>query len=118
MGKRIEKEREEIDANIRGLGKSKPEDFEAAEDGFHNLLSQETGTTKADHNKVVLEVFPDVAMERMYQIQLSGDAFGEDNQKSFRMLKEYLIKSLYWAWIEPFDATENNCEAFWAGSDH
>ena len=63
--------------------------------------------TKADlryiiRNRVVLEVFPDVAMNRMYKIRLSVEAFGEDNWKFFYFLKEYIINSLSWSWIERF----------------
>ena len=83
-GKRVEKERAETDENVSGLGKSKEEEFIASDDSFYNLLSQKMGTTKADiryviRDRVVMKVFPDVAMERMYQIWISGEAFGEDN---------------------------------------
>ena len=70
-GERIDKERAEIYIKVSGLGKFKAEDFEAAKDGFNNLLSYKLGTTKADlryviRNSIVLEVFPYVAMGRMY----------------------------------------------------
>ena len=101
-GKRIEKDRAEIDAKVGGIGKFKSEYFEAAEDYFHNLISQETGTTKSDIryiicNRVVPEVFPDVATEPMYQIRFSGEYFGEDNHTVLQMLKEYLIDSPGWS---------------------
>ena len=56
------------------------------------------GTTKAElryiiRDRFVLEVFPDVAMEQMYHIQLIGETFGEDNPAVFQMLKYYLINS-------------------------
>ena len=87
----------DIDANVSGLHKSKTEDFEAAEYGFNNLLSQKMGTTKAElrhiiRNRVVPAVLPDVVTEGMYQIRLSREVFGEDNRKVFQMLKKYLIK--------------------------
>ena len=67
----IEKEREEIYEKVSDIGKLKAEYFEAAEDGFHNILYQKMGITKADlryviHNRVVLVVVPDVATEQMY----------------------------------------------------
>ena len=69
---------------MSGLGKFKAEDFEAAEDEFHNLLSQKRGKNNSElryviRDRVVPEVFLDVMKERMYQIRLSGEAFGEDN---------------------------------------
>ena len=104
MGKQIEKERVDTDAKLSGLGKFKSEDFEASEDCFHNLLYQKTGTTKADLryvicNRVVPAVFLDVVTERMYQIRLSREAFGEDKRKIFWMLKEYQMNSPVRAWI-------------------
>ena len=74
------------------IGKFKSEYFEAIEDGFRNLLSQKMGTSKSEIRyvicgRVVPAVFPYVATDRMYQIRISGEAFGEDNQISFPMLK-------------------------------
>ena len=42
-GKLIEKEKAETDSKVSGPGKFKLEYFEAAEDDFHNLLSQKRG---------------------------------------------------------------------------
>ena len=92
-----------------GLGKFKVEYFEAAGDFFHNLLSQKRGKTKADLRYVIrvrvfLEMFPDVATERMYQIRISGEAFVEDKWTFFWMLKDYRINSPGWDWIDQFNA--------------
>ena len=54
----------------------------------------------------------------MYQIQISIEAFGDNNRNIFRVLKEYIINSPGLAWIERFNATENGCEVFWVWSDH
>ena len=70
------------------------------------------------HNRVVPEVLPDVVTERVYQIRISGEVFGEDNQTVFRMLKECLINSPVWDWVEGFNVIANMCEAFWSWSDH
>ena len=91
-GKRIEKYRVDTYTKVIGLGKFKSEGFEADEVGFHNLISQKTGTTNAElryviPNRVIQEVSPDFATERMYQIRISGEAFGEDNRTFFRRLK-------------------------------
>ena len=63
-------------------GKFKSEDFEVDEDSFINLLFQKTGMTKSELrdvicDRVVLEVFPDVANEWMFQIRIFTEAFGD-----------------------------------------
>ena len=65
---------------MRSLGKLKSEDSEAAENGFHNLISQKMGTTKAEiryviRGRVVQSVCLDVVTERMYQIRITLEAF-------------------------------------------
>ena len=94
-GKRIEKERSDTDAKVSGLGKFKAEKCETAEDGLHNLLSQKTNTTKSYLryvicDRVVPAVFPDVATERMYQIRIYREEFGNNNWTVSWMPKEYL----------------------------
>ena len=86
---------------------------------FHNLLSQKTGMNEEElryviHDRVFPTVLPNVAAERTYQIRLYGEAFGEDNWTVFRMIKDYLINSPGWDWIERFNATENGYKSFWA----
>ena len=81
-GKWIYKDRVGTDAKVSGIGKFKAEDFYSTEDSFYNLLSQKMVTTKAELgyvicDRVVLEVFPGVATERMYHIWIFGEAFGE-----------------------------------------
>ena len=110
-------------AKVRGIIKFKAEYFEADECGFHNLLSQKKGTSKAElryviRGRVTLAVLPYFVTEQMYQIWLTREAFGEYNWTVLHMLREYLISSPGWAWIEQFNATENEREAFWAWSDH
>ena len=46
--KQIEKDMAETDSMASSLGQIKVEDFEAVEDGFHNLLSQKMGTNTVD----------------------------------------------------------------------
>ena len=69
-------------------------------------------------NRVIPQVFPDVATELMNQILIYRYAFGEDNRTIFQILNEYQINSPVWYWIEQFNATEDASEAFWAWSDH
>ena len=111
-GKRIKKDRTETDATVSGIGKFKVEEFEANEYGFRKLLSRNNGTYKAElryliRDRVVPEVFKDVATKQMHHIRLSGESFGDENQKVFQILKEYLTNSPGWTWIERFNATEN-----------
>ena len=89
---RIEMERADTDAKVIIIVRFKAEWFEVAEDGFRNLLSQKKGIYKAElryviFDRVVPTMFPDVVTERMYQIRLTGEAFGEDNRKFFYMFK-------------------------------
>ena len=70
-GNRVEEERSETEAKVISISKFKAEDFEAADDGFHNLLSHKKGTPKAKLRYIISDrfvpaVFPDVATERMY----------------------------------------------------
>ena len=51
--KQIEKDMAETDSMASSLGQIKVEDFEAVEDGFHNLLSHKMGTSKADLRHVI-----------------------------------------------------------------
>ena len=69
-------------------------------------------------NRVVPEVFLDVVTECTCHIRISREVFGEDNQICFWMLKEYLLESPGWDWIEWFNDTENGHEAVGAWSDH
>ena len=121
--KRIEKERSNRDATVSGLAKFQPDEFDEHEDAFLNLLSQRIGSLRVPLRYVVrAQVTPTTfATEnerRMYQIPLAGESYDDDNHRVYRLLKEYLINTPGWAWIEPFDATENGREAFWAWSNH
>ena len=52
-GKRVKKEREDMDAILISIGKFKSEYFDATEDGFHKLLYMKMGTSKADLRYVI-----------------------------------------------------------------
>ena len=54
----------------------------------------------------------------VYRIPLVGTAFDSDNRAVYRKLKAFLINTPGWAWIEPFNATEDGRQAFRAWSDH
>ena len=56
--------------------------------------------------------------ERMFQLPLTGSAFQLDNQQVYRELKAFLINSPRWAWIQPYDSTEDGRAAFKAWSAH
>ena len=48
----------------------------------------------------------------LFQLPLQGDSFELDNAVVYSKLKEFLIDSPRWAWIEPYDAVENVWAAF------
>ena len=119
----IDKERDAGAVSVSDLGKFDPEEFETCETAFVNLLSQTHGTQGESLkyiacDAVVPAVFADDADRRMYQLPLTGGAFEEDNKKTFRLLKSYLINMPGWTWIESFDATENGRGAFLAWATH
>ena len=60
-------------------------------------------------------MFPDVVTERMYYIWISGETFGKENWTVSHMLKEYLISSLCWDWIDRFNRKDNVREVFGLG---
>ena len=117
-------QRKQADAEIttRDLAKFEPDDFDTHEDAFLNLLAQTYGVM----NEPIRYVFrPGVALnefaneeERMFRTPLVGTAFDSENRPVYHKLKAFLINTPGWAWIEPFNATEDGRQAFRAWSDH
>ena len=121
--KRIEQERPETEASVKDLSKFDPDHFKVHEDAFMNWLAQTYGVRKEPLRYIVRpeeepDVFTDDAERRMFQIPLTGDGYEEDNRAVYRKLKAFLINTAGWAWIEPYNASENGREAFWAWSNH
>jgi len=121
--KRVANERGDIDASVKDLSKFVAEDFDIHEDAFLNLLAQSSGSLKESIRYVVRAEVPpatfvDTQEERMFQLALDGPGFDEDNRSVFRLLKTFLIGTAGWAWIEPFNTTENGRAAFHAWADH
>ena len=54
----------------------------------------------------------------MYEIPLEGVQFDNDNGKVYHKLKEFLIDSPGWAWIEGYNATEDGCSTYLAWTRH
>jgi hypothetical protein len=121
--KTLKKELSDKDPSVTDLGKFDPDDFDAHEDAFLNLLAQSYGVLREPLRYVVR---PDTAPadfntteeRRMYQFPLAGNSFELDNQAVFRKLKAFLIDSPGWAWIEPHDASENGRAAYMAWTAH
>jgi len=118
-------QRKQADAEIttRDLAKFEPDDFDTHEDAFLNLLAQTYGVLNEPIRYVVRpgvapNEFANAEEERMYRIPLVGTAFDSDNRAVYRKLKAFLINTPGWAWIEPFNATEDGRQAFRAWSDH
>ena len=109
--------------DIKDLGKFDPELFEAYEDSFHNLLAQTIGVHGEPLRYVICDetppaTFATMDQERMFQIPLTGQEYNVDNATVYCKLKAFLIDGPGWAWIEPYDSTENGCAAFIAWCDH
>jgi hypothetical protein len=121
--KNLRSELSEREPTTGDLGKFDPDDFEAHEDAFLNLLAQSFGVLREPLRYIVR---PDTAPaefatneeERMYQLPLVGGSFELDNQAVYRKLKAFLIDSPGWAWIEPHDTAEDGRAAFMAWTAH
>ena len=109
--------------SVTNLGKFDPDDFDAHEDAFLNLLAQSYGVLREPLHYIVR---PDMAPaefttneeQRMYQFPLMGGSFELDNQAVFRKLKAFLIDLPGWAWIEPHNMAENGRAAYMAWTAH
>jgi hypothetical protein len=104
---------------VKELGKFDPDDFDAYEDAFLNLLAQSYGVLCEPlcyvvHLEEVPDAFATAQEERMYQFPLEGNSFELDNQAVYRKLKAFLINSPRWAWIEPHDSAEDGRVAYMA----
>jgi len=107
----------------KDLGIFDPDTFESHEDGFLNLLAQTYGANGESLRYVVRDAnppdeFDTDEQERMFQIALNGEAYETDNRSVYRKLKAFLVDTPGWAWIEPFDATEDGRGAYTAWCDH
>jgi hypothetical protein len=85
----------EKEPSVSNLGKFDPDDLDAFEDAFLNLLAQSYGVLwEPLHYVVCPEVTPEAfAMteeQRMYQFPLMGNSFELDNQNAYRKLNPFL----------------------------
>jgi hypothetical protein len=60
----------------------------------------------------------DDAERRMYQLPLTGKAYSMDNKSVYHLLKNFLVNTSGWTWIEPYDTMENGHRAFLALTSH
>jgi hypothetical protein len=121
--KTLRREVSDSEPSVKDLGKFDPDDFDAHEDAFLNLLAQSYGVLKEPLRYVVRsatvpDAFTSNEEQRMYQFPLQGGSFELDNQSVYRKLKAFLIDSPGWAWIEPHDSAENGRSAYLAWVDH
>jgi hypothetical protein len=121
--KSLKRDMTEREPSVGDLGKFDPDDFDAYEDAFLNLLAQSYGVIREPLRYVVRpetvpETFATTEEERMYQFPLAGNSFELDNQSVYRKLKAFLIDSPGWAWIEPHDTAENGRAAYMAWTAH
>ncbi len=121
--KSLKRDMVEKEPSVSDLGKFDPDDFDAYEDAFMNLLAQSFGVIREPlryvvRPEVVPETFATTEEQRMYQFPLNGNSFELDNQLVYRKLKAFLIDSPGWAWIEPHDTAENGRAAYMAWTAH
>ncbi len=121
--KSLKRDMAEKEPSVSDLGKFDPDDFDAFEDAFLNLLAQSYGVIREPLHyvvrpEVVPEVFAMTEEQRMYQFPLTGNSFELDNQNVYRKLKAFLIDSPGWAWIEPHNTAEDRRAAFMAWTAH
>jgi len=119
----LKRDMAEKEPSVSDLGKFDPDDFDAYEDAFMNLLAQSFGVIREPLRYVVRpeavpETFATTEEQRMYQFPLTGNSFELDNQSVYRKLKAFLIDSPGWAWIEPHDTAENGRAAYMAWTAH
>jgi hypothetical protein len=121
--KTLQRDMSDKEPSVSDLGKFDPDDFDAHEDAFLNLLAQSYGVLKEPLRYIVRSAdvpteFTTNEEQWMYQLPLEGGSFELDNQAVYRKLKAFLIDSPGWAWIEPHDTAENGRNAYLAWVEH
>ena len=53
---------------------------------------------------------PETAL--IFQASLQGPPFRKDNKRVYAIMKQLLVDTVAWAWIQRYDRTENGREAF------
>jgi len=119
----ISKDDSEKALSVKDIGKFNLMELETYEDAFVNLLAQTKGVRNVMLCYVVHDANPPDNLEteemhRMYQIQLAGEGYESDNHAIYCKLKEFLVNTPGYTWIEEFNATENGCAAFCTWTDH
>ena len=59
---------------------------------------------------------PETAL--IFQASLQGPPFRKDNKRVYAIMKQLLVDTVAWAWIQRYDRTENGREAMTALSNH
>ena len=99
IAKRIEKDHPKADIKAADLKAFNPDDFETHEDAFRNLITQTTSVTKKCSLLYIVrpavdpDTFTDNFEERMFQMQLIGQAYYLDIRTLYAKLKVFLIGS-------------------------
>ena len=101
----VESQTKDSDVTVKDLGHFKPEDYDVHEDAFLNMLAQTPGAAREPihyvcHDAIAPVNFADDNEERMYQMPLNEPAFERDNHMVYCKLKQFLISTDGYAWIE------------------
>ena len=59
------------------------------------------------HDEMPWDEFENDEKEHMYQVPHEGKVYDKDNRAMYLKLKEYLINTTGYTWIEEFDRSED-----------
>ena len=103
--------------SVSSLNKFDSLNFDVCFDGFSNLMRQK-GHGHFVRKKVQPPVFADEEEKRLYELRFDTIEAQNDNRKVFQYLKEYLVDTDAWPWIEKFDKKEDGRGAIIALTDY
>ena len=106
IAKHIEKDQPKADMKATDLKAFNPDEFETHEEALWNLLSQTASVTRkcsllySVRPAVAPVIFTDDFEEGIFQMPLTGQEYNLDNRTLYANLKDFLIGSAGYAWIE------------------
>mmetsp|Transcript_15698 Transcript_15698/g.45309 ORF Transcript_15698/g.45309 Transcript_15698/m.45309 type:complete len:256 (-) Transcript_15698:17-784(-) len=103
--------------SVSSLNKFDSLNFDVCFDSFSNLMRQK-GHGHFVRKKVQPPVFADEEEKRLYELRFDTIEAQNDNRKVFQHLKEYLVDTDAWPWIEKFDKKEDGRGAIIALTDY
>ena len=124
QSKRIEKDQPSSDVTTITFAKFDPDDFDTHDDSFMNMLSQVLDILKKCPLRYVVRcaVVPIISVDdfekRIFQMPITGPDFDLDNHTVYQNIKDFLVGTAGYAWIEQYNKMENGRQDFKAWVDH